>query len=96
MATVKDHRYQSLRGQQTYMLCPSNIEAMMTGVQYANQDRKGNVTLTYTDGTTETANCADMQLLEAASFMAVVGTVQERARTGLRIKWTTGEPVIPE
>lgn len=57
------------------LIIPSNIEAMMTGAWKAHQDRSGVITLTYTDGVTESRK-ADKPIDEFEGWFHIVGFVQ--------------------
>jgi len=63
-------------GQVNFMVPPA-IQTLMTGVKHATQDRHGLVTLTYTDHSTESARCPDIDLATEENFFHVVGTVQD-------------------
>lgn len=61
-------------------LNPPNIEVMITGVMMAKQTKSGNITVTYTDGTTEQrASKKDIDS-EFSSFFSVVSFVQDGRR----------------
>jgi hypothetical protein len=62
------------RGQVRWIV-PPNLHVLLTGAQNAKQDRTGRVTLTYTDGTTESRKCAH-DVEEFDSFLALVSYVQ--------------------
>ena len=63
-------------------LQPPRFETLLTGVDYARQDRSGKITVTYSDGTTESAACPDYELMEMDSFK-VCSVVQNRARAAI-------------
>lgn len=73
-------RYAKLQGQQRLGLCAPRMHAMMCGCGRAEQDGKGNITLIYEDGTTETAAFPEKDLTDFESFFAIVSQVQDRAR----------------
>lgn len=72
-------RYTKLEGDQVFMLVPPNIQVMMTGVRWAQQDKNGDITLTYTDGNTETAPAPEYDIGDKNIF-EVVGDIQDKAR----------------
>src|SRR5690606_9982131 len=61
---------------QANFLVPPTALAGLTGVQSAKQDRAGRITLTYTDGTTEAADCPDFELSECENFFSAIDAVQ--------------------
>ena len=74
-------KYQKLEGDQAFYIVPPNINAMMTGVQYAAQDKSGTITLTYTDGETESADCSDLDINDIENgIFGITSLVQTRAR----------------
>ena len=73
-------KYAKLKGQQVYGVCPNNVEAMLSGVSRAEQDKTGNVTLIYLDGATEKAPFPEKDIADVENFFEIVGTVQDRAR----------------
>lgn len=73
-------RYSKLKGQQVHGICPPRFQTLMCGCERAEQDNKGNITLIYTDGTTETAPFPERDIAEFESFFSIVGNVQDRAR----------------
>jgi hypothetical protein len=54
---------------------PANIQALITGAVKASQNKYGTITLTYSDGTTESAVCAT-DIEGFASWFSLVGFVQ--------------------
>ncbi len=74
--------YRELPADLHNLMIPPTIEMLMSGVSMAAQDRHGNITLRYTDGTTETAACPDIEMKDETSFFRIVSTVQDRARSG--------------
>ena len=65
-----------LRGEQCNWLVPSNVQAMTTAVNYAQQVRDGTITLFYSDDTTESRAC-DRDMVQAFDgFLSVVAYVQ--------------------
>jgi hypothetical protein len=73
-------RYANLKGQQVHGVFPPRIQAMMSGCARAEQDNKGNITLVYEDGATETAAFPEKDIADFESFFAIVSQVQDRAR----------------
>ena len=47
------------------------------------QDKAGKITLRYSDGSEESADCPEFQVSEADSLFAIVSLVQDKARSGL-------------
>lgn len=72
-----DMKYQKLEGDQCFMIVPPNINVMMTGVQRAQQDKTGLITLVYTDGTTESRPSPDKDISDFANIFSIVGFVQD-------------------
>lgn len=62
------------KGQAVFMSYP-NIQRMMCGVHYAQQDRDGLITVVYEDGTSE-SRAADFKV-EDKSVMDIVSFVQK-------------------
>ncbi len=68
--------YSKLRGEKVNWLVPPQMQAMISGVQYAKQGRDGIITLTYCDGTEESRPC-DKDMVQAFDgFLPVVSFVQ--------------------
>ena len=72
-------RYKKLEGDQCFYLVPPNVQVAMCGVKYASQDKNGFITLTYTDGTTESASATEYDIGDKNIF-EICGDVQEKAR----------------
>jgi hypothetical protein len=68
--------FKTLEGEMRAWLVPANIQIMMTGAARAMQEKSGRITLTYTDGETETAMC-DHDIDEFDSWFHLVGFVQQ-------------------
>lgn len=63
------------------ILCPSNVEAAITGALCAEQLRSGLIRLTYSDGATEERK-SDKDVEEFDSWFGVVSHVQEGRTNG--------------
>jgi len=81
-ATSECKPWRELAGDMANWFIPPRITVLMSGVSYAKQDSRGNITLTYIDGKEESAACPDIELKDEENFFKIVGTVQDRARSG--------------
>jgi len=71
----KAAHYSLLEGQLTNWLVPSNYEGVLSGAKYAQQDKSGNITLTYHDDEKETRS-SNKDMSDFESFFAIVSYVQ--------------------
>jgi len=71
----KASHYSQLEGQLTNWLVPSNYEGVLSGAMCAQQDKSGDITLTYHDGEKETRS-SQKDMSEFESFFAIVSYVQ--------------------
>lgn len=69
--------YSKLEEGAVNVLCPPNVVGMMTGTYRASQQRNGNVTLLYRDGTTKTAK-SDTDIMDFPDYFSVVAYVQDK------------------
>lgn len=72
--------YQGLEEGYVMRVTPPNIHVMMSAVWQASQDRQGDITLDYIDGTTETAPAADHDIT-TMGFFAIIDLVQGKRNT---------------
>lgn len=73
-------KYAKLKGQQVHGIFPPRIQIMMSGCVSAEQNSKGEITLTYEDGSKEAAAFPEKDIGDFESFFAIVSQVQDRAR----------------
>ena len=73
---TRTQHFRKLRGDTCNWLVPPNVQAHLTGVQYATQTRSGDIRLTYADGTQESRPCRLDMISEFASFLSVIDYVQ--------------------
>lgn len=68
--------YRDLEPGMANMLVPPLIQIELTGVQRAQQNKTGAITLTYTDGTRETRPCKLDMLRDFCGIVGVIDYVQ--------------------
>jgi hypothetical protein len=72
--------YKDLPDGKCLYLVPPTIICMMTGVSCAQQSKDGCITLTYSDGHTESATI-DIDLAARPNFFNVVSALQSKLRS---------------
>jgi hypothetical protein len=79
--------WKQLKGDQRIVYNAPVFQYFMAGLVQnggaVSQDKTGRITLRYSDGSEESADCPDFQVSEADSLLAIVSLVQDRARGGV-------------
>jgi len=78
MASEAPESFRKLRGKYVIAVYPPNLEIALWGVARACQDKKGIITLNYTDGSAETRQSTDTITNKDAfpHFVSIVSYVQ--------------------
>lgn len=72
--------YSECKDNDCLWLVPPNIQVMICGVKYAQQDSQGNITLHYVDDTKESAHLPGINLGEQPDFFNIVSAVQSKRK----------------
>ena len=76
--------WKQLKGDQRIVYNAPVFQYFMCGLAQngtaVRQDKTGKITLRYSDGSEESADCPEFQVSEADSLFAIVSLVQDKAR----------------
>ena len=74
--------YKDIPKNQCLIISPDRIKVLMSGVAWIEQNRRGRVTLVYTDGSRETANVEPKmrERLADAEYFSIVSAVQSQRK----------------